>query len=68
MSVAGLRPGFGRGGMTHSFRTVIPGVGWIAISLPGLRARVCGAGAMGAGAGEPAEEGVETAGDAMARS
>lgn len=73
--MAGLRPGFGRGGTTHSFLVIMDGV-----EAPGagarnamlfdvLMARVGGGGG-GAGAkamagGDPADEGVDTAGEAI---
>lgn len=75
--MAGLRPGFGRGGMTHSFLMIMdgveaPGAGAIdAMLFDVLIARVGGAGAgAGAGAkaiagGEPADEGVDTTGEAI---
>lgn len=68
VSVAGLRPGFGLGGITHSFCVIIDGVdNTIGLEEPllGFTARVCGAGARAAGPGEPAEDGVDTAGEAM---
>jgi hypothetical protein len=72
--VAGFRPGFGRGGMTHSFLVIIEvGVGRLGAAaievmvgaLDDLMARVGRAGARGKGGGEPAFEGVDTAGDAI---
>jgi len=71
VSVAGFRPGFGRGGMIHSFDVTMGGVGTpdagaIAAILDAfidLIARAGGAGARAAG--DPAEDGVETAGDAI---
>ncbi len=67
--MAGFRPGFGRGGMIHSLRVTmvgVPAVGekpFMFTALIFLIARVGGAGAIAAG--EPADEGVDTAGDAM---
>lgn len=71
LPVAGLRPGFGRGGMTHSFLVTIPGVAGpeavtsatIFDAFAVLIARAGGAGA--SVEGEPAEDGVETEGDAI---
>lgn len=71
VSVAGFRPGFGRGGMTHSFRVTMVAAGSpdegamdaILDAFEDLIASVGGAGARAAG--EPAEVGVDTAGDAM---
>lgn len=57
MSVAGLRPGLGRGGMTHSFEVMEPGVpGPGEGATEGLAASV-GAGARDS-AGTPAGAGV----------
>lgn len=73
VSVAGFRPGFGLGGMTHSLvvtseGAAIPDAGAMAAmvdALAALMAMVGGAGAILAG--EPAlDDGVETAGEAIA--
>ncbi len=71
--MAGFRPGFGRGGITHSFLVTppvgVPSPDIIEVMfdpLPGLVATVGGAGKRAGAGGEPADEGVETAGDAMA--
>ena len=73
VSVAGFRPGFGRGGMIHSFLVTMVGAGSpdagamnaMLGTLEDLIASVGGAGARAAG--EPAEDGVDDAGDAMIR-
>jgi hypothetical protein len=64
VSVAGFLPGFGRGGITHSFVVTepgVPGAGDVAgaaglIVKAGGRAAIAGV----IGGGEPAEEGVDT--------
>ena len=69
--VAGLRPGLGRGGMTHSFVVMMPGVPGpeeaATADIPDAFAvLIANAGGPGASVeGEFAEEGVETAGDAI---
>lgn len=71
VSVAGFRPGFGRGGMTHSFLVTREGAGRpdagdmaaMRDASAALIAMLGGAGAMLAG--EPADDGVDTAGEAM---
>lgn len=75
--MAGFLPGFGRGGMIHSLVVMMGGVGSVEagaiaamlfalalLKLLVLTARTGGAGARYAG--EPAEEGVDTAGEAIA--
>lgn len=73
--MAGFRPGFGRGGMIHSLRVTM-GVGapggektfmFAALMFLTATARAGGAGAMAGttAGGDPADEGVDTAGEAM---
>lgn len=67
-----MRPGFGRGGMTHSFLVIMdgvdaPGAGAIdAMMLDVLMASVGGAGARAIAGGDAADEGVDTAGEGEA--
>ena len=71
VSVAGFRPGFGRGGTIHSFLVTMVGVGSpdagameaMLCVCDALVARIEGFGARAAG--ELAEEGIDIAGDAM---
>jgi hypothetical protein len=69
--VAGFRPGFGRGGMTHSFvvtseGAATPDAGAMAAIFDAFAALMAMVGRAGAIlAGEPVLEGVDTAGDAM---
>ena len=71
VSVAGFRPGFGRGGMIHSFLVTMVGVGSpdagaMDAMLGAFEDLIASAGGAGARAvGEPAEDGVDIAGDAM---